>query len=131
MGMSSDHLHAVEERKTTSCSLLVISAWAAAIIALYAELAWFNRQMTPAGRTFLSASRRFFLVCVLTYVPMKKPTRLKKGTQVCSGRNFCAKARASGEVIQLTFMTGRKPALTVARTWWNVRAPAMMAIDER
>jgi hypothetical protein len=24
-----------------------------------------------------------------------------------------------------------KPALTVARTWWKVRAPAMMAIEMR
>jgi len=62
---------------------------------------------------------------------MKKPMMLKKGTQVCSGRNFWAKARASGEVTQLTFMTGMKPARTVARTWWNVRAPAMMAIEVR
>ena len=41
---------------------------------------------------------------------------LKKGTHVCSGRNFWAKANARGDVIQLTFMTGMKPALTVART---------------
>jgi hypothetical protein len=60
-----------------------------------------------------------------------KPMMLKKGTQVCSGRNFCAKASAMGEVIQLTFMTGMKPARTVARTWWNVRAPAMMAMLTR
>ena len=56
---------------------------------------------------------------------------LKNGTQVCSGRNFCAKAKASGDVIQLTFMTGIKPALTVARIWWNVLAPAMIAIEVR
>ncbi len=52
------------------------------------------------------------------YVPMKKAMILKKGTQVCSGKNFCAKAKQSGEVTQLTFMTGKKPALTVALTWW-------------
>jgi len=63
------------------------------------------------------------------YVPMTKAMMLKNGTQVCSGRNFCANARASGDVTQLTFMTGMKPALTVARTWWNVRAPAMTAIE--
>ena len=47
---------------------------------------------------------------------MTKATKLKNGTQVCSGRNFWAKARHSGDVIQLTFMTGRKPARMVART---------------
>lgn len=36
-----------------------------------------------------------------------------------------------GEVIQETFMTGMKPALTVARIWWNVRAPAITAILAR
>jgi hypothetical protein len=56
---------------------------------------------------------------------------LKNGTQVCSGKNFCANAKAMGDVIQLTFMTGMKPARMVARTWWNVRAPAMMAMDAR
>lgn len=54
---------------------------------------------------------------------------LKKGTQVCSGRNFCAKARANGDEIQLTFMTGMNPAFHVAWTWWMVLAPAMMAIE--
>ena len=53
---------------------------------------------------------------VLIYVPMQNAMILKKGTQVCSGRNFWAKARANGDVIQLTFMTGMKPARTVART---------------
>lgn len=48
---------------------------------------------------------------------MTNATILKKGTHVCSGRNFWANARARGEVIQLTFMTGMKPALTVALTW--------------
>jgi hypothetical protein len=62
---------------------------------------------------------------------MKKPTMLKNGTQVCSGRNFWANAKAKGEVTQLTFMTGRKPALTVARTWWMVRAPAITAMEVR
>ena len=62
---------------------------------------------------------------------MMKATMLKKGTQVCSGRNFCAKARQMGEVIQLTFITGQKPALTVALTWWKVRAPAMIAMKMR
>ena len=60
---------------------------------------------------------------------MKNPTILKKGTQVCSGRNFCANASEIGETIQLTFMTGMNPAFTVALTWWNVRAPAMMAME--
>lgn len=59
------------------------------------------------------------------------PTMLKNGTQVCSGRKYWANASAMGDVIQLTFMTGMKPARTVARTWWNVRAPAMMAIETR
>lgn len=57
--------------------------------------------------------------------------KLKNGTHIYSGKNFCAKARAMGEVIQETFMTGMKPALTVARIWWNVRAPAMTAILAR
>lgn len=56
---------------------------------------------------------------------------LKNGTQVCSGRNFWANAKQIGEVIQLTLMTGQKPALTVARTWWKVRAPAMIAMKTR
>lgn len=60
-----------------------------------------------------------------------KPTMLKKGTHVCSGRNCWAKAREIGDTIQLTFMTGMKPALTVARTWWKVRAPAITAMDTR
>lgn len=47
---------------------------------------------------------------------MTKAMMLKNGTHVCSGRNFCANARVIGDVIQLTFMTGMKPALTVART---------------
>ncbi len=47
---------------------------------------------------------------------MTKAIILKNGTQVCSGKNFCANASASGDVIQLTFMTGMKPDRTVART---------------
>jgi len=62
---------------------------------------------------------------------MTNARMLKNGTQVCSGKNFWAKARAKGEVIQLTFMTSMKPALTVALTWWKVLAPAMMAIEAR
>lgn len=54
---------------------------------------------------------------------------LKKGTHVLSGRNCWANANEIGETIQLTFMTGQKPARTVARTWWKVRAPAMSAIE--
>lgn len=50
------------------------------------------------------------------YVPITNDIMLKNGTQVCSGRNFWANANANGDVIQLTFMTGKKPALTVART---------------
>jgi hypothetical protein len=65
------------------------------------------------------------------YVPMMNPMMLKKGTQVLSGRNCWANAREIGETIQLTFMTGQKPALTVALTWWKVRAPAMRAIEVR
>ena len=80
---------------------------------------------------FRNAANLFFLVCALMYVPMTNAIILKKGTQVCSGRNFCAKARARGEVIQLTFMTGMNPALTVARTWWKVLAPAITAIETR
>jgi hypothetical protein len=56
---------------------------------------------------------------------------LKKGTQVVSGRNCWANASEIGDTIQLTFMTGMKPAFTVARTWWKVRAPAMMAMETR
>jgi hypothetical protein len=62
---------------------------------------------------------------------MTNPTMLKKGTHTCSGRNFCANAKEIGETTQLTFITGMKPALTVARTWWKVRAPAMMAMEMR
>ncbi len=62
---------------------------------------------------------------------MKKAMILKKGTHVCSGRNFCANAKHIGEVIQLTFITGKKPALTVARIWWKVLAPAITAIEAR
>lgn len=62
---------------------------------------------------------------------MTKAMTLKNGTQVCSGRNCCAKASASGEVIQLTLMTGQNPARTVARTWCQVRAPAMKAMLAR
>ena len=62
---------------------------------------------------------------------MTKAMMLKNGTHVCSGRNFWAKARAIGDVAQLTFMTGRKPVLTVADTWWNVLAPAMIAMVVR
>lgn len=80
---------------------------------------------------FLKAASLFFFVCALIYVPMTKATMLKNGTQVCSGRNCWANASAKGEVIQLTFMTGMKPARTVARTWWNVRAPAMRAMEIR
>ena len=43
-----------------------------------------------------------------------KDIMLKNGTQVCSGKNFWANANANGEVIQLIFITGMKPALTVA-----------------
>ena len=46
---------------------------------------------------------------------MTKATMLKNGTQVCSGRNRCANAKANGLVIQLTFITGMKPVRTVAR----------------
>lgn len=59
---------------------------------------------------------------------MTNDTRLKKGTHVFSGRNFCAKARQMGEVTQLTLMTFQKPTRTVARTWWNVLAPAIKAM---
>jgi hypothetical protein len=65
------------------------------------------------------------------YVPMTKPMMLKKGTHVVSGRNCWANASEMGDTTQLTFMTGQKPALTVARTWWNVRAPAIRAMDVR
>ena len=58
-------------------------------------------------------------------------TKLKNGTHMYSGRNFCANARAMGDVIQLTFMTGMKPARTVARIWWKVLAPAMIAMEAR
>lgn len=64
-------------------------------------------------------------------LPIMKATMLKNGTQVCSGKNFCANARQIGDVTQLTFMTGQKPAFTVARTWWKVRAPAMMAMNTK
>lgn len=56
---------------------------------------------------------------------------LKNGTQVCSGRNFCANAKARGDVTQLTFMTGKNPALTVALIWCQVLAPAIKAIEVR
>lgn len=56
---------------------------------------------------------------------------LKNGTQVCSGRNFCAKARQTGDVTQLTFITGQNPAFQVAWTWWNLVAPAMIAIETK
>jgi hypothetical protein len=36
-----------------------------------------------------------------------------------------------GDEIQLTFITGIKPALHVAWTWWMVLAPAMMAMQTR
>lgn len=62
---------------------------------------------------------------------MKKPTMLKNGTQVSWGRKACAKARAIGDVIQETFITGMKPVRTVARIWWKVRAPAIMAMLKR
>ena len=62
---------------------------------------------------------------------MTKAIKLKNGTQVCSGRNFCAKARANGLVIQVTFITGIKPARTVALIWCSVRAPAITAIEAR
>ena len=62
---------------------------------------------------------------------MTKEIMLKNGTQVCSGRNFWANARARGEVTQLTFMTGIKPARTVALIWWKVLAPAMIAMEAR
>lgn len=35
------------------------------------------------------------------------------------------------DVTQLTFITGMKPARTVARIWWKVRAPAMTAMEVR
>lgn len=54
---------------------------------------------------------------------------LKKGTQVSGGRNCCAKASASGDETQLTFMTGMNPAFQVAWTLWIVDAPAMTAIE--
>jgi len=79
----------------------------------------------------LSACNLFFFVCALIHVPITNDMMLKNGTQVCSGRNFCANASARGDVTQLTFMTGMKPARTVARTWWKVRAPAMMAMEAR
>lgn len=47
---------------------------------------------------------------------MTNATKLKNGTQVSCGKNACANARVTGDVIQLTRMTGQKPALTVART---------------
>ena len=62
---------------------------------------------------------------------MQNATMLKNGTQVCSGKNFWAKASAIGEVIQETFMTGMKPARTVARIWCQVRAPAITAMEAR
>lgn len=62
---------------------------------------------------------------------MTKERILKKGTQVCSGKNFWAKANAKGETTQLTFITGMKPALTVALIWWNVLAPAITAMQAR
>ena len=62
---------------------------------------------------------------------MKNDTRLKNGTQVSCGRNFCAKARHNGDDIQLTFMTVMKPAFQVACTWWMVLAPAMIAMETR
>lgn len=71
------------------------------------------------------------MVMVLMYVPMTNETRLKKGTHAFSGRNFCAKARHNGDVIQLTRITFQKPTRTVARTWWYVLAPAMMAMADR
>lgn len=51
---------------------------------------------------------------------MTKAIKLKNGTHVWGGRNACAKARAIGEVNQLTRMTGQKPARIVARTWCQV-----------
>lgn len=62
---------------------------------------------------------------------MTKAMMLKKGTQVCSGRNFWANAKDKGETTQLTFMTGMKPALMVALIWWKVLAPAMTAMEAR
>lgn len=62
---------------------------------------------------------------------MTNATKLKNGTHKYSGRNFCANASAMGDVIQLTFITGIKPALTVARIWWKVLAPAIIAIEAR
>jgi hypothetical protein len=80
---------------------------------------------------FLKAANLFFLVTVLMYVPSTNETMLKNGTQVCSGKNFCAKAKAIGLVTQLTFMIGINPARMVARIWWNVLAPAMTAMEAR
>ena len=87
--------------------------------------------MDNSHTIFRIAAILFFLVCALMYVPIIKAMMLKNGTQVCSGRNFWANANANGDVIQLTFMTGMKPALTVALIWWKVLAPAIMAIDVR
>ena len=65
------------------------------------------------------------------YVPITNPTALKNGTHVSCGRKACANASAIGDVIHETFMTGMKPARTVARIWWKVRAPALTALEVR
>lgn len=62
---------------------------------------------------------------------MKKETRLKKGIQAASGKNFWAKARQRGDESQLTFMTFQKPTRTVAWTCFHVLAPAIMAMATR
>lgn len=90
-----------------------------------------HKSLMNGQLTFRSAASLFFLVCALTYVPITNATMLKNGVQVCSGKNFWANASATGDVTQLTFMTGMNPARTVARTWWKVLAPAMRAMNTR
>jgi hypothetical protein len=46
---------------------------------------------------------------------MINPTKLKKGTHTSCGKKACANANAIGEVTHETFITGMKPARTVAR----------------
>jgi hypothetical protein len=79
----------------------------------------------------LAISSLLFFVYVLIYVPMKKPMRLKNGAHACSGRKFCATARATGDVAQLTFIIGRNPAFIIARICVQVRAPAITDIEAR
>ena len=80
---------------------------------------------------FLNAVNLFFFVWLLIHVPITKASMLKNGTHVCSGRNFCANASAIGDVTHVTFITGMKPARSVARIWCRVRAPAIRAIEVR